>query len=104
MADTIKVHVVYAQADQTELTGLDLPAGSTLAVALGKSGLLERHGLSLQTAKFGIYGKLAKPDTLLRDHDRVEIYRPLSADPKEVRKARAAERKAAKKVKAASNS
>ena len=47
--------------------------------------------------KFGIYSKLAKPDTVLRDRDRVEIYRPLIADPKEVRKQRAAEGKVMKK-------
>ena len=53
--------------------------------------------IDLKHNKLGIYGKLCKADTLLRDRDRVEIYRPLIADPKEVRKQRVAEGKAMKK-------
>ena len=51
----------------------------------------------LSTDSAGVFAKLVKPDTVLRDRDRVEIYRPLIADPKEVRKQRAAEGKAMKK-------
>ncbi len=76
---------------------IKLPAGSTLQQAVEASGLLSKHALDLATGKFGLYGKLTKPDAVLRDRDRVEIYRPLIADPKEVRKARAAEGKAMKK-------
>jgi putative ubiquitin-RnfH superfamily antitoxin RatB of RatAB toxin-antitoxin module len=47
--------------------------------------------------KFGIFAKISKPDAVLRDKDRVEIYRPLIADPKEVRRQRAAEGKVMKK-------
>lgn len=97
MAETIQIQVIYARPEQQELLGLTLPAGSTLQQALAASGLLEKHGIDAASAKFGIYGKPAKPDTVLRDHDRVEIYRPLLADPKEVRKARAAQGKAMKK-------
>lgn len=100
MADTIRIEVVYAKPGHMDLTALDVPAGTTLAAVLERSGVLERHGLSAQGSKFGIYGKHATPETVLRDHDRVEIYRPLVADPKEIRKARAAERKAAKRAKA----
>ena len=53
--------------------------------------------INLAKGKFGIYSKLARLDAVLRDLDRVEIYRPLIADPKEVRKQRAAEGKVMKK-------
>jgi len=53
--------------------------------------------IDLAKAKVGIYGKLSKMDTVVRARDRVEIYRPLIADPKEVRKQRAAEGKVMKK-------
>ncbi len=97
MAEAINIQVVYAQPDKQTLVDLVLPAGSTLAQALDASGLLLQHEIDVASGKFGIYGKLSKPDTVLRNHDRVEIYRPLIADPKEVRKARAAEGKAMKK-------
>ena len=53
--------------------------------------------IDLAKNKPGVYAKLAKPDAPLRDRDRVEIYRPLIADPKEVRKQRAAQGKVMKK-------
>lgn len=96
--DTINVEVVYARRERQDVVPLRLPAGSTLEQALKASGLVERYPeIDFATGKFGIYGKLAKLDTVLRDRDRVEIYRPLIADPKEVRKQRAAEGKALKK-------
>jgi hypothetical protein len=66
--------------------------------AIERSGLLaEFPEIDLANNKLGIWNKLAKPDALLRDKDRVEIYRPLIADPKEVRRQRAAEGKVMKK-------
>lgn len=98
MAETIHVEVVYARPDRQEVAGLTLPAGSTAGQAIEASGLLARYPeIDLTKNKLGIYAKLAKADTTLRDRDRVEIYRPLIADPKEVRKQRAAEGKAMKK-------
>ncbi|MDI6749056.1 MAG: RnfH family protein [Rhodocyclaceae bacterium] len=98
MADTIKIEVVYALPTRQEVVPLTLPAGSTLQQALEASGLLAKYPeIDLAKGKFGIYSKLAKLDTVLRDRDRVEIYRPLIADPKEVRKQRAAEGKVMKK-------
>lgn len=98
MADTIHVEVVYAMPQRQEVAGIDLPAGSTAGQAIEASGLLAKHPeIDLSRNKLGIYAKLAKIDTPLRDRDRVEIYRPLIADPKEVRKQRAAEGKAMKK-------
>jgi putative ubiquitin-RnfH superfamily antitoxin RatB of RatAB toxin-antitoxin module len=98
MAETIHIEVVYALAERQEVASLELPAGSTVAQAIEASGLRTKFPeIDLAKNKLGIYAKLAKVDTPLRDRDRVEIYRPLIADPKEVRKQRAAEGKVMKK-------
>ncbi len=98
VAEQFKVEVCYALPQKQELVALNLPAGTTLQQAVEASGLLEKHPeIDLAKNKFGIFAKLSKLDTLLRDRDRVEIYRPLIADPKEVRKQRAAEGKVMKK-------
>lgn len=98
MADSIRIEIAYARPARQELIELKLPQGSTIQQAVEASGLLQRYPeIELAKAKVGIYGKLAKLDTALRDKDRVEIYRPLIADPKEVRKQRAAEGKVMKK-------
>ncbi|RLJ61445.1 RnfH family protein [Sulfurisoma sediminicola] len=102
MADSapasINVEVVYALPARQELIHLKLPQGATLQQAIEVSGLPQKHPeIDPAKGRFGIYSKLAKPDTVLRDRDRVEIYRPLIADPKEVRKQRAAEGKVMKK-------
>lgn len=98
MAETIDVEVCYPLRDQQPVVKLKLDAGSTLQQAVEASGLLEKFPeIDLKKNKFGIYAKLSKPDVVLRDRDRVEIYRPLIADPKEVRKQRAAEGKVMKK-------
>lgn len=95
---SIKVEVIYALPQRQELIRLDVPEGCTLREAVEKSGLPGKYPeIDLAKAKTGIYGKLSKADTVLRDRDRVEIYRPLIADPKEVRKQRAAEGKVMKK-------
>ena len=98
MAETIAIEVVYALPEKQEVVAVHLPAGGTVAQAIEASGLLGKHPeIDLAKNKLGIFSKLAKQDTALRDRDRVEIYRPLIADPKEVRKQRAAEGKAMKK-------
>jgi putative ubiquitin-RnfH superfamily antitoxin RatB of RatAB toxin-antitoxin module len=98
MSELMNVEVCYALPDRAELVALRLPAGSTLQQALEASGLLSKYPeIDLRKNKFGIFAKLSKPDAVLRDRDRVEIYRPLIADPKEVRKQRAAEGKVMKK-------
>lgn len=98
MAETINVEVVYARPERQEIARLSLPPGSTVGQAIEASGLLSRYPeIDLATNKVGVYAKLAKADAVLRDRDRVEIYRALIADPKEVRKQRAAEGKAMKK-------
>ena len=102
MAESINVQVIYALPEKQVLVDLSLPGGSTLRHAVEASGLLSQYGLGMETNKFGIFGKQAKPETVLRDRDRVEIYRPLIADPKEMRKARVAEKKARKTPKSGS--
>lgn len=98
MADTIQIEVIYALPEKQETALLQLPSGASLQQAIEASGLIEKYPeIDLAKGKFGIYSKLAKLDTALRDRDRVEIYRPLIADPKEVRKQRAAEGKVMKK-------
>lgn len=98
MAEMINVEVCYALPEKQELVTVKLAPGATLLQALEASGLLEKHPeIDLKKNKFGVFAKLSKPDTVLRDRDRVEIYRPLIADPKEVRKQRAAEGKVMKK-------
>lgn len=95
----IRVEVVYALPDQQKAIKLTLEEGSTVQEAIERSGLLGQFPqIDLAGAnKVGIWNKLAKLDAPLRDRDRVEIYRPLIADPKEIRKQRAAAGKAMKK-------
>ena len=94
----MKIEVVYALPHSTDLARLELPEGATVMQALEASGFLAKHPeIDVMKNKIGIYAQLAKPDAVLRDRDRVEIYRPLIADPKEVRKQRAAEGKVMKK-------
>ena len=96
--DRIHVEVAYALPHEQVILPLELPAGSTLMQAIEQSGILERFpDIDLSRQKVGVFGKLKKPDQVLRDGDRVEIYRPLIADPKEVRKQRAAQGKRMKK-------
>lgn len=97
-AESICVEVIYALRDKAERVPLTLAAGSTVQQAIEFSGLLQKYPeIDLASSKVGIYAKLVKLDQALRDRDRVEIYRPLLADPKEVRRQRAAEGKVMKK-------
>lgn len=97
-AELIDVEVAYARPDTQLIIKLRVPAGTTLEQAVRESGVLERFpDIDLTRNQVGIFGKLNKPDAALRDGDRIEIYRTLIADPKEVRKQRAAEGKRMKK-------
>ena len=91
----IAVEVAYALPDKQEIVMLEVAPGTTARDAVKRSGI-DRHfpGLDLETAKLGIFGKAVKDSQPLQSGDRVEIYRELIADPKEVRKRRAAEAKA----------
>ncbi len=98
MSEMLTIDVIYALPTKQPLVTLRLPAGSTVQQAIDASGLLQKYPeIDLKTNKIGVFAKLSKPDAVLHDHDRVEIYRPLIADPKEVRKQRAAAGKVMKK-------
>jgi len=83
---TMAVEVVVASPERQILRRVDLPAGSTVGDAVAASGLAE------SAARFGIYGKVVPASTVLREGDRVEIYRLLKADPKDLRRLRAAKK------------
>lgn len=98
MSELISVEVVYPLPQKQEIFVVKLPLGATVREAIESSGVLAKYPeIDLAKSKLGVFAKLAKPDSVLRDRDRVEIYRPLIADPKEVRKQRAAEGKVMKK-------
>lgn len=95
---TIRVEVAYARPDEQAIIPVEVPEGTTLEQAIVQSRIQERFPeIQLQTAKVGVFGKLGKLSATVRAGDRVEIYRPLLADPKEVRKKRAAEGKRMRK-------
>jgi len=86
----IVVEVAYALPEKQYLQRVTLNAGATVEEAIRASGLLElRSDISLTKNKVGIYSRPVKPGDELHDGDRVEIYRPLIADPKELRRKRA---------------
>lgn len=89
----IRVEVVYALAHEQRIVELYLPEGTTVLAAAEQSGL-QRHfpEIDLSQAALGVFSKLVKKpaEQVLRDNDRVEIYRPLIADPKKARANRAA--------------
>jgi putative ubiquitin-RnfH superfamily antitoxin RatB of RatAB toxin-antitoxin module len=87
---SIQVEVVLAMPGRQKLVALEIAQGSTIADAIAESGLPEMfEDFELNAARVGIFGQKAKLDQVLRDGDRVELYRPLIADPKEVRRQRA---------------
>jgi hypothetical protein len=95
---TINVEVIYALPEQQPLLRVQLAEGATVEDAIRQSGVLDAFpDIDLARNKVGIFSKLVKLDETLRDKDRVEIYRPLIADPKEVRRKRAEEGKVTKK-------
>ena len=98
MPDSINVEVAYALPEKQVIRAVNVDLGTTIGAAIVQSGIMMDYpDLELEDAKVGIFGKAAKMITVLADGDRVEIYRPLIADPKEVRRKRAAEGKKMKK-------
>ena len=86
---SMHIEVVYALPSRQERIFLDLPPDSTVLDAVQASGLLQRLP-RIELSHIGVWGRPVAPETRLRDRDRVEIYRRLTADPKEVRRVRAA--------------
>jgi uncharacterized protein len=96
--ERITVEVAYARPEAQLILSLEVPVGTTVLEAVRLSGIVERFPeIDPAGAKLGIFGKLTRGDTVLKAKDRVEIYRPLIADPKEVRRQRAAEGKPTRK-------
>lgn len=96
MNEELHIEVAYALPDQQVVIALTVAAGTSVREAIKRSGILARFpDIDLEKNKIGIFGKLAKEDTVLHDQDRLEIYRPLLADPKDVRRSRAAAARAA---------
>ncbi len=88
--NTISVYVVYALPELQELVCVQLPTDSTVEQAIDKSLILQKHtNIDLDNIEVGIYGKIVQNTQLLRDQDRVEIYRPLTMDPMQARRIRA---------------
>lgn len=84
------IEVVYALAQEQILLRLEVAKGTSVEQGIEQSGILDKYPpINLETDKVGIFGKLTTLDTVLREKDRIEIYRPLIADPKLVRKQRA---------------
>lgn len=97
-AEKIEVEVAYARPDQQVIHKVTVAADATIEEAIRHSGILDEFPeIRLSENKVGIFGKLAKLNGPLRNGDRIEIYRGLIADPKEVRRQRAAEGKQTKK-------
>ncbi|HEV7803272.1 MAG TPA: RnfH family protein [Burkholderiales bacterium] len=87
----IRIEIVYARADEALVIELTVPAGTTVREALEMSDIASRDPeIELGPGRVGIYGRAAADDTVLREDDRIEIYRPLIADPKQARRRRAA--------------
>jgi putative ubiquitin-RnfH superfamily antitoxin RatB of RatAB toxin-antitoxin module len=86
----MEIEVVYALPHEEDAVKLRLEPGASAADALRASGILARHPeLARGGHTLGIYGSVVAPQTRLADGDRVEVYRPLFADPKEARRRRA---------------
>ncbi|MBI3148609.1 MAG: RnfH family protein [Betaproteobacteria bacterium] len=95
---TIDVQISFALPAETTLIDLSVAPETTVIEAIQRSGILTRHPeIDLTKNKVGVFGKLLKLDSTLHDRDRIEIYRPLLADPKEIRRQRAAEGKVMRK-------
>lgn len=85
----MNVGICYAEAERQLWIRLEIPDGSTVQEAITLSGvLLQFPEIDLDKQKVGIFGKLVKLDAPVQDGDRVEIYRPIIADPKTVKRRR----------------
>jgi uncharacterized protein len=86
----MNVGVCYAVADRQLWMRIDVPDGSNVEQVISLSGILQQFPeIDLVQQKVGIFGKLTKLDVEIKDGDRVEIYRQITADPKQVKRRRA---------------
>jgi putative ubiquitin-RnfH superfamily antitoxin RatB of RatAB toxin-antitoxin module len=89
----INVEIAYAEPERQYLRELTVPAGSDVKHVLIQSGFIERYKLDLNVNKVGIFSQLVELDHIVAEGDRVEVYRPLTADPKDIRRELAAQGK-----------
>ena len=81
----MKIGIAYALPQRQIWIDIELPEGATVKDAIERSGVLKQFPeINLETQKVGIFGKATKLDVVLNDRDRVEIYRPITCDPKTV--------------------
>jgi putative ubiquitin-RnfH superfamily antitoxin RatB of RatAB toxin-antitoxin module len=92
--DTVDIQVCYALSESVTIIELRLPRHSTILSALNASQIFIKHPeIDIQISKVGIFGKLKTLETILRQGDRVEIYRPLTVDPMVARRRRFAKQR-----------
>lgn len=93
MTEALQVYVCYATPEREWLRPMQVPPGTTIGEAIERSGVLQDFPeINLTTQPVGVYAKKKTLDTVLRERDRIEIYRPLVADPKDSRRKRAAKK------------
>ena len=98
MPNEILIEVAYALPQKQIIIPIKIKAGVTAEEAIKASGIIKKFPeIDLKINQIGIFGKLTQLDHVMRERDRIEIYRPLIADPKEIRRQRAAEGKVMKK-------
>ena len=98
MPNEILIEVAYALPKKQLIIPIKVKQGVTAQEAIQLSGITKKFPeINLETNQIGIFGKLTQRNHVLRERDRVEIYRPLIADPKEIRRQRAAKGKVMKK-------
>ncbi len=86
----INIEVAYALPDEQVILSLEVAEDCTVEEAIKRSGILESYDqIDLETDKVGVFGKMCKLNATLRNKDRIEIYRKLTADPKESRRQKA---------------
>lgn len=90
MSDLLNIEVAYALPERQTVLRIRVATGTSVLAAIEQSGILQKHPeIDLAVNKFGIYSRPAKGAEAVQEGDRIEIYRPLIADPKEIRKQRA---------------
>ncbi|HAW93965.1 MULTISPECIES: RnfH family protein [unclassified Arsukibacterium] len=90
MAEHVTVEVAYALPTQQSLLTITVPIGSTVMQVIEQSGILQQYPeIDLSQQKIGVWSRPVKHDEQVNDGDRIEIYRPLIADPKDLRRRRA---------------
>jgi putative ubiquitin-RnfH superfamily antitoxin RatB of RatAB toxin-antitoxin module len=83
----MKVRIAYASPTRQAWLSVEVPDGATISEAIERSGILQQFPeIDLEQQKVGVFSKLAKLDAILADGDRIEIYRPITCDPKAVKR------------------